>query len=96
MKMLLALLLVSALLGAHTVPSRRPLCYKRALKDHSCRSIPEGTASLRRIDGSLQDHFWEGKGCEMICYCNFKELLCCPKEIFFGLKISFVIPCNSE
>ncbi|XP_015131723.1 scrapie-responsive protein 1 isoform X1 [Gallus gallus] len=96
MKMLLVLLLLSALLGVHTVPSRRPSCYKRILHNHSCHSIPEGMASLRRVDESLQDHFWEGEGCETICYCNFKELLCCPKEIFFGPKISFVIPCNSE
>uniref|UniRef100_A0A8C3C7C0 Stimulator of chondrogenesis 1 n=1 Tax=Cairina moschata TaxID=8855 RepID=A0A8C3C7C0_CAIMO len=96
MKTFSALLLLSTLLGAHTAPSRRPSCYKRALKDHNCHGIHEGTENLRQIDGSLKDHFWEGKGCETVCYCNFKELLCCPKEIFFGPKVSFVIPCNSE
>ncbi|KAI6069848.1 Scrapie-responsive protein 1 [Aix galericulata] len=94
MKTLSALLLLSTLLGAHTAPSRRPSCYKRALKDHNCHGIHEDTENLRQIDGSLKDHFWEWKGCETVCYCNFKELLCCPKEIFFGPKVSFVIPCN--
>ncbi|NXG28698.1 SCRG1 protein, partial [Dromaius novaehollandiae] len=96
MKMVSALWLLSVLLGTHTVPSPHLSCYKRALRDHSCHSIPKGVANLRRIDQSLQDHFWEGKGCEIICYCNFNELLCCPKDIFFGPKISFVIPCNSQ
>ncbi|XP_010301837.2 scrapie-responsive protein 1 isoform X1 [Balearica regulorum gibbericeps] len=96
MKMVSALLLLSTLLGAPAVPSRRPACYKRALKDHSCHDIPEGTENLRQIDDGLQDHFWEGKGCEVICYCNLNALLCCPKHIFFGPKISFVIPCNSQ
>uniref|UniRef100_A0A8C9EKL9 Stimulator of chondrogenesis 1 n=1 Tax=Pavo cristatus TaxID=9049 RepID=A0A8C9EKL9_PAVCR len=87
MKMLLVLLLLRALLGAHTVPFRRPSCYKRVLHDHSCHSIPEGMESLRRVDESLQDHFWEGEGCETICYCNFKELLCYPYSQHFATKI---------
>ncbi|NXR57700.1 SCRG1 protein, partial [Rhadina sibilatrix] len=89
------LLLLSALLGIPAVPSQRPSCYKRALKDHSCHTIPHSKENLRHIDG-LQDHFWEGKACEVICYCNLNELLCCPKDIFFGPKVSFVIPCNSQ
>ncbi|KFV82161.1 Scrapie-responsive protein 1 [Struthio camelus australis] len=96
MKTVSALLLLSMLLGTHTVPSPRLSCYKRALRDHNCHSIPEGLANLRQIDQSLQDHFWEGRGCEIICYCNFTELLCCPKDTFFGPKISFVIPCSSQ
>ncbi|NXC75372.1 SCRG1 protein, partial [Anhinga anhinga] len=96
MKMVSALLLLSTLLGTPAVPSRRPSCYKRALKDSNCHNIPEGMENLRQIDDGLQDHFWEGKGCEVICYCNLKELLCCPKDIFFGPKISFVIPCNIQ
>ncbi|NXO11802.1 SCRG1 protein, partial [Oriolus oriolus] len=89
------LLLLSTLLGTPAVPSQRPSCYKRALKEHSCHTIPEGQ-DLRHVDDALQDHFWEGTGCEVICYCNLNELLCCPKDIFFGPKISFVIPCNSQ
>ncbi|KAF1499089.1 Scrapie-responsive protein 1, partial [Eudyptula minor] len=96
MRMVSALLLLSSLLGTLAVPSRHPSCYKRALKDHNCHNIPEGTENLQQIDDGLQDHFWEGKGCEVICYCNLSELLCCPKDIFFGPKISFVIPCNSQ
>ncbi|NXR29691.1 SCRG1 protein, partial [Cinclus mexicanus] len=96
MKMVLVvLLLLSTLLGTPGAPSQRPACYKKALKDHSCHNIPESLENLRHIDDGLQDHFWEGKGCEVICYCNLDELLCCPKDIFFGPKISFVIPCNS-
>ncbi|NWS20710.1 SCRG1 protein, partial [Pachyramphus minor] len=97
MKTFSALLLLTTLVcGTLTVPSHRHSCYKRALKHHNCHSIPEGMENLRQIDDSLQDHFWEGKGCEVICYCNLNELLCCPKDIFFGPKISFVIPCNSQ
>ncbi|NXQ56634.1 SCRG1 protein, partial [Anthoscopus minutus] len=96
MKMVSLLLLLSSLLGSPAMPSPRPACYKRALKDHSCDTIPESKENLRHIHHGLQDHFWEGKGCEVICYCNLNELLCCPKDIFFGPKVSFVIPCNSQ
>ncbi|NXG71050.1 SCRG1 protein, partial [Baryphthengus martii] len=96
MKMISALLLLSTLLSTPAAPSQRPSCYKKVLKGHSCQDIPEGVANLRHIDDGLQDHFWEGKGCQVICYCNWNELLCCPKDIFFGPKISFVIPCNSR
>ncbi|NXC85396.1 SCRG1 protein, partial [Cercotrichas coryphoeus] len=96
MKTVSVLLLLSTLLRIPAAPSQRPACYKRALKEHGCRSIPESTDSLRLIDSGLQDHFWEGKGCEVICYCNLNQLLCCPKDIFFGPKISFVIPCNHQ
>ncbi|NXI52760.1 SCRG1 protein, partial [Chloroceryle aenea] len=95
MKMISVLLLLSSLLGTPAVPSRRPSCHKRVLKEHNCHNIPEGVENLRRVDEGLRDHFWEGNGCEVICYCNWNELLCCPKDIFFGAKISFVIPCNS-
>ncbi|KGL85004.1 Scrapie-responsive protein 1, partial [Tinamus guttatus] len=97
MKMASALLLLlSALLGARAAPAPRLSCYKRALGGHGCHSIPQAVATLRPVDQSLQDHFWEGKGCDTICYCSLRELLCCPKNIFFGPKISFVIPCNSQ
>ncbi|NXF35010.1 SCRG1 protein, partial [Nyctibius bracteatus] len=97
MKKVPVLLLLSTLLGTPAVLSRRHSCYKRVLKDHhNCHNIPEGTENLRQIDDGLQDHFWEGKGCKAICYCNLNELLCCPKDIFFGPKISSVIPCNSQ
>ncbi|NWR68870.1 SCRG1 protein, partial [Centropus unirufus] len=93
MKLVSALLLLSALLGTLAAPSQHGACYKRAL---NCHNIPEGTENLRQIEEGLQDHFWEGKGCKVICYCNLNELLCCPKDIFFGPQISFMIPCNSQ
>ncbi|NWR14547.1 SCRG1 protein, partial [Emberiza fucata] len=96
MKMLWVLLLLSSLPGTPAVPAQRPSCYRRPLPERSCHSIPAGRDSLRRVQDALPDHFWEGKGCEVICYCNVNELLCCPKDIFFGPKISFVIPCNSQ
>ncbi|KQL59488.1 scrapie-responsive protein 1 [Amazona aestiva] len=96
MKMISALLLLSTLLRTPAVPSQHPSCYRRALKDHNCDSIPDSAENLRQIDDGLQNHFWEGKGCDVICYCSWNELLCCPKDIFFGPKISFVIPCDSQ
>ncbi|CAN8208641.1 unnamed protein product [Coccothraustes coccothraustes] len=90
------LLLLSTLPASPAVPSQRPSCYKRPLKEHGCHGIPAGRDNLRHVDDALPDHFWEGQGCEVICYCNWNELLCCPKDIFFGPKISFVIPCNSQ
>ncbi|NXK97409.1 SCRG1 protein, partial [Formicarius rufipectus] len=96
MKMFSVLLLLSILLDTLAAPSQRPSCYKRVLQDHNCHNIPKGMDNLRQIDDGLHDHFWEGKGCEVICYCNLNELLCCPKDIFFGPKISFMIPCNSQ
>ncbi|XP_065764297.1 scrapie-responsive protein 1 isoform X1 [Muntiacus reevesi] len=82
--------------GLQAMPANRLSCYRKILKDRNCHSLPEGVADLTKIDVNVQDHFWDGKGCEMICYCNFSELLCCPKDVFFGPKISFVIPCNNH
>ncbi|NXM83111.1 SCRG1 protein, partial [Oenanthe oenanthe] len=97
------LLLLSTLQGIPAVPSQHPACYKRPLEGHSCHSIPGSSRGIpgsshgiRHVPGGLQDHFWEGKGCEVICYCNLNQLLCCPKDIFFGTKISFLIPCNRQ
>ncbi|NWX90659.1 SCRG1 protein, partial [Nothoprocta pentlandii] len=90
------LLLLSALAGARAAPAPRLSCSKRALGGHGCHGFPQAAAALRPVHESLQDHFWEGKGCETICYCSPSELLCCPKNIFFGPKISFLIPCNSD
>ncbi|KAF6307124.1 stimulator of chondrogenesis 1 [Rhinolophus ferrumequinum] len=87
---------LTLLLGVQTMPANRLSCYRKILKDRNCHNLPEGVADLTKIDVNAQDHFWDGKGCEMICYCNFSELLCCPKDIFFGPKISFVIPCNNH
>ncbi|CDQ80070.1 unnamed protein product [Oncorhynchus mykiss] len=39
--------------------------------------------------------FLGGNKCDMVCYCNFSELLCCPRDVFFGPKISFIIPCKT-
>ncbi|XP_006970990.2 scrapie-responsive protein 1 [Peromyscus maniculatus bairdii] len=87
---------LTLLLGTHAMPSSRLSCYRKMLKDRNCHSLPEGRSDLTLIDTNVQHHFWDGKGCEMICYCNFSELLCCPKDVFFGSKISFVIPCNNH
>ncbi|XP_075467467.1 scrapie-responsive protein 1 [Ascaphus truei] len=95
MKIVQVVVLLIALLEISATPTSRLSCYKKILRDRNCHNIPEGVDSLRPIDKNLLDHFWDGKGCEMVCYCNFSELLCCPKEIFFGPKISFVIPCNT-
>ncbi|NXO77490.1 SCRG1 protein, partial [Sitta europaea] len=91
----LLLLLLGTLLGIPAAPSPRPSCHKRALGEHDCHTIPQ-SKHLRHVDDGLRDHFWAGEGCEVICYCNVNELLCCPKDIFFGPKISSVIPCNSQ
>uniref|UniRef100_H3AA38 Stimulator of chondrosis 1 n=2 Tax=Latimeria chalumnae TaxID=7897 RepID=H3AA38_LATCH len=96
MKLVSLFLLVIMLLGVEAIPSNRLSCSKKMLKDRDCHNIPEGVDHLRPIARNLQDHFWEGEGCEMVCYCNFSELLCCPKDVFFGPKISFVIPCNHQ
>ncbi|XP_029431773.1 scrapie-responsive protein 1 isoform X1 [Rhinatrema bivittatum] len=95
MKVPVAFGLLCVLLEASATPTTRLSCYKKVLRDRNCHNIPEGLAGLRQTHGKLQDHFWHGKGCELVCYCNFSELLCCPTDIFFGPKISFVIPCNS-
>ncbi|XP_018424024.1 PREDICTED: scrapie-responsive protein 1 [Nanorana parkeri] len=89
-------LLLIAVWGITATPTGRLSCYKKILKDRNCHNIPEGVQDLWPMKEKLQDHFWEGTGCEMACYCNFNELLCCPREIFFGPKISFVIPCTSH
>ncbi|XP_054059924.1 scrapie-responsive protein 1 [Rissa tridactyla] len=94
MRMVPALVLLSSLLSVPAVPSRRPACSRRALGDLRCHDIPQ--ENLRQIQAGLRDHFWAGQGCEEICYCLQGELLCCPKGIFFGPKISFVIPCNDQ
>uniref|UniRef100_A0A8C6GC65 Scrapie-responsive protein 1 n=2 Tax=Mus spicilegus TaxID=10103 RepID=A0A8C6GC65_MUSSI len=83
-------------LETQAMPSSRLSCYRKLLKDRNCHNLPEGRADLKLVDANVQHHFWDGKGCEMICYCNFSELLCCPKDVFFGPKISFVIPCNNH
>lgn len=70
---------LTLLLGAQAMPSSRLSCYRKMLKDRNCHSLPEGRADLTLINPNVQHHFGDGKGCEMICYCNFSELLCCPK-----------------
>ncbi|XP_032154563.1 scrapie-responsive protein 1 [Sapajus apella] len=87
---------LTLLLGVQAMPANRLSCYRKIIKDRNCHNLPEGVADLTQIDVNVRDHFWDGKGCEMICYCNFSELLCCPKDVFFGPKISFVIPCNNH
>ncbi|XP_005373597.1 PREDICTED: scrapie-responsive protein 1 [Chinchilla lanigera] len=87
---------LTLLLAAQGMPSNRLSCYRKILKDRNCHSLPEGVTELTQIDVNVPDHFWDGKGCEMACYCNFSELLCCPRDVFFGPKISFLIPCNNH
>ncbi|XP_007894140.1 scrapie-responsive protein 1 [Callorhinchus milii] len=96
MKLLIVVVLVCSLLAADASPANRLSCYKKLLKDLNCHNIPEGTEHLRPIDEGLDGHFWDGDNCEVVCFCNFRELLCCPKNIFFGPKISFVIPCKIQ
>ncbi|XP_041964554.1 scrapie-responsive protein 1-like [Alosa pseudoharengus] len=90
---LIAALLLLGLYNSHAVSLNRWSCNKKVLKDKNCHDIASGMGQMRPID-SLQNHFWEGKKCDVVCYCNFRELLCCPRDMFFGPKISFVIPCK--
>ncbi|KAF2978612.1 hypothetical protein EK904_010604 [Melospiza melodia maxima] len=91
MKMLWVLLLVlSWVPGAPAVPAQRRSCHKRLLREHSCHSVPAGTDSLRHVHHALPHHFWEGKGCQVICYCNLNELLCCPKNRFQPVKMGMI------
>ncbi|XP_048852625.1 scrapie-responsive protein 1-like [Brienomyrus brachyistius] len=91
---LVAAILFVALLTGDATPSNRLSCYKKVLKNRDCHNIANGIDMLRPID-SLQNHFWEGSKCDVVCFCNFSELLCCPRDVFFGPKISFVIPCKN-
>ncbi|MCI4376038.1 hypothetical protein PGIGA_G00183520 [Pangasianodon gigas] len=95
-KMKVLTISVILLLGLHmgdAIPSNRGSCYKKIVKDRNCHDI--GLERMRPID-SLQNHYWEGNECDVVCYCNFLELLCCPRTVFFGSKISFVIPCKTS
>ncbi|KAG8453825.1 hypothetical protein GDO86_000449 [Hymenochirus boettgeri] len=71
--------LLIAILGIRATPTNRLSCYKKILSDRNCHNIPEGLDSLTPLNRNLPDHFWDGTDCEMVCYCNFNELLCCPK-----------------
>ncbi|XP_043917655.1 scrapie-responsive protein 1 [Protopterus annectens] len=73
-----AVLLVM-LLGVNAVPSSRLACYKKMLTDRNCHNVAEGIQQIKPISADFQDHFWDGKGCEIACFCNFSELFCCPK-----------------
>ncbi|XP_076845672.1 scrapie-responsive protein 1-like [Brachyhypopomus gauderio] len=84
------------LLGLHAgggTPTSRWSCNRKVLKDRDCHSAANKLEKIRPID-SLQDHYWEGTECDTVCFCNFRELLCCPRNVFFGPKISVVIPCK--
>ncbi|NXU51288.1 SCRG1 protein, partial [Turnix velox] len=87
MKTLMVLVLLSSLLCALAAP----ICSRRALGNLSC---PQ--ENQRQIQAGLKDHFWAGQGCKEICYCHQRELLCCPKDVFFGYKIASVIPCDQQ
>ncbi|XP_068125326.1 scrapie-responsive protein 1 isoform X2 [Hyperolius riggenbachi] len=93
--MQVVLLLLITVWAITATPVGRLSCYKKILKDRNCHNVPEGVQNLWPKSDHLQDYFWEGTGCELVCYCNFNELLCCPREIFFGPKVSFVIPCST-
>lgn len=70
---------VFLLLGLHmrdAIPSNRWSCYKKSVKDRNCHGA--GLDSMRPID-SLQNHYWEGNECDVVCYCSLHELLCCPR-----------------
>ncbi|KAG9479923.1 scrapie-responsive protein 1 [Eleutherodactylus coqui] len=96
MKAVQVALLLFAAWEISTSPVGRLSCYKKILRDRNCHNIPEGVEDLLPLNRNLQDPLWKGAECEMVCYCNFNELLCCPKDIFFGPKISFVIPCKTH
>ncbi|XP_073433565.1 scrapie-responsive protein 1 [Dendrobates tinctorius] len=96
MKVAHVALLLFAMWEINATPAGRLSCYKKFLRDRNCHNIPEGVDDLLPLNGNLRDHFMQGAGCEIVCYCNFNELFCCPKDIFFGPKISFVIPCNTH
>ncbi|XP_028646984.1 scrapie-responsive protein 1 [Erpetoichthys calabaricus] len=83
------LALLATLVATDAMPTGRPSCYKKVLRERNCHG-----GHLRPLQPELADHLWQGDACEVICYCNFSELLCCPRDIFFGPKISFVIPCS--
>ncbi|KAL2097473.1 hypothetical protein ACEWY4_006680 [Coilia grayii] len=93
--LIITALLLLGLYSSLAIPSNRWSCNKKVLRDKNCHDIANGMGQMRPID-SLQNHFWEGKKCDVVCYCNFSELLCCPRDIFFGPKISFVIPCKDN
>ncbi|KAG9344174.1 hypothetical protein JZ751_012658, partial [Albula glossodonta] len=73
-----AAFLLVGLLTCEAMPSSRVSCYKKVLKDRNCHNVANGVDLMRPVD-SLQNHFWEGNRCDMVCYCNFSELLCCPR-----------------
>ncbi|KAL4640511.1 scrapie-responsive protein 1 [Arapaima gigas] len=91
--LLLSVLLLAALLPGDAIPSNLWSCNRKMLKERDCHSVTGG-AELRAIE-SLHGHFWEGNKCDTVCYCNFRELLCCPSDVFLGPQISFVIPCQT-
>ncbi|XP_058242658.1 scrapie-responsive protein 1-like [Hemibagrus wyckioides] len=89
--LLIVVVLLLVLDHGDAIPSNRWSCYKKLVKDRNCHDT--GLERMRPID-SLQNHYWEGDECDVVCYCNHLELLCCPRDVFFGSKISFVIPCR--
>lgn len=79
-KMKVLLIVVVLLLVLHhacdAIPTNRWSCYKKLVKDRNCRDT--GLERMRPID-SLENHYWEGNECDVVCYCNHLELLCCPR-----------------
>ncbi|XP_053357466.1 scrapie-responsive protein 1-like isoform X2 [Clarias gariepinus] len=95
-KMKALIIVVLVLLHVHVqdaIPSNRWSCYRKKVKDRNCLDV--GPERMRPIE-SLKNHYWEGNECDIVCYCNLLELLCCPRTVFFGSKISFVIPCKTS
>ncbi|XP_018591284.1 scrapie-responsive protein 1-like isoform X2 [Scleropages formosus] len=86
------ILLLLGLLACNAIPSNMWSCNKKMLKERDCHSLA-GVGDLSPIE-SLHGHFWGGDRCDTVCYCNFRELLCCPSDVFFGPRVSFVIPCQ--
>lgn len=78
-RMKVMVIVVVLLLGLHTgaaIPSNRWSCYKKTVRDRNCHEI--GPGRMRPID-SLQNHYWEDDECDVVCYCNLFEMLCCPR-----------------
>ncbi|XP_046733550.1 scrapie-responsive protein 1-like isoform X3 [Silurus meridionalis] len=91
--LIITVILLLGLDMGQSIPSKRLSCYKKTLRDRKCNDL--GLERMRPID-SLQNHYWEGNDCDIVCYCYPLELLCCPRAVFFGSKISVVIPCETS
>ncbi|KAF7710074.1 hypothetical protein C0J45_1271 [Silurus meridionalis] len=95
-KMKVLIITVILLLGldmGQSIPSKRLSCYKKTLRDRKCNDL--GLERMRPID-SLQNHYWEGNDCDIVCYCYPLELLCCPSHPSRGIPRLLQPPVTSH